>query len=42
LSARSELTKGLDRVAFVLVPSEVQLGTGSVQGVRRLSKVSEL
>jgi hypothetical protein len=42
VSARSALTKGSDRVAFVLVHSEVQLGIRTVQGVRRPSKVSEL
>jgi hypothetical protein len=42
VSARSALTKGSDRVAFVLVHSEVQIGTGAVQGVRRLSEVPRL
>jgi hypothetical protein len=42
VSARSALTKGSDRVAFVLIHSEVQTGTGAVQGVRRPSEVSGL
>jgi hypothetical protein len=37
--ARSALTEGSDRVAFVLIHPEVQLGTEAVQGVRRLRKV---
>jgi len=39
VSARSALTKGSDRVAFVLISAKVQIGTGAVQGVRRPSKV---
>jgi hypothetical protein len=42
VSARSVLKKGSDRVDFVLVHFEVQLGIRVVQGVRRPSKVSEL
>jgi hypothetical protein len=42
VSARSALTEGSDRVAFVLICSKVQLCTGAVQGVRRPSEISGL
>jgi hypothetical protein len=42
VSARSALTKGLDGVVFVLIHSEVQIGTGAVQGVRRPREASGL
>ena len=42
LSARSVLSKGSDRVAFVLIHSEVQLGIRAMQGVCKPSKVLEL
>jgi hypothetical protein len=39
VSARSALTRGSGSLAFVLIHPKVQLGTGAVQGVRRLSEV---
>jgi hypothetical protein len=42
LSTRSALTEDSDRVAFVLIHSEVQTGTGAVQGVCKPSEVSGL
>jgi hypothetical protein len=38
VSARSVLTKGSDRDSFCSHSSKVQLGTGAMQGVRRLGK----